>query len=236
MPELDTSEDAAQGADMQLAVTDGMELAANEIPPQYASKSATWKRGYADGLAQGRAGMARIDADEKTLAALAGASKNTGVKQDDLTAMAIIESTGNRAVGTNAFGYTGLMQMGQDAASDLGMSYSKMRGAENVGNNALAGARYWKLNEERLNRNVPKDPLHMYLAHQQGAGGTNALMDTLATNPGAKATGAQRNNLPGDLKKQLGKGATQQNFYDYWAGKMQAIQDVIAAKKAPKLA
>jgi hypothetical protein len=208
-------------------------VALGGIPEQYASKSATWKRGYEDGLSQGRAGMHRIEEDPKTSGAINKASTATGVAEDHLTAMSIIESTGNRNVGTNAFGYTGLMQMGSEAASDLGMSYKKMKGGENVDYNALAGAKYWKLNEGRLNEGIPRDPLHMYLAHQQGAGGTNALMETLQTNPGAMATRNQRNNIPDDLRMDLKGKATQQDFYDYWAGKMQAIQDVIAEKKGP---
>lgn len=145
--------------------------------------------------------------------------------------MSIIESTGNRNVGTNAYGYTGLMQMGRDAATDVGMSYGSLQGGANVDNNALAGAKYWKVNEERLDPGVPRDPLHMYLAHQQGAGGTNALMKTLATSPGAAAHGAQKNNLPDKVRKAKGGKISQQDFYDYWAGKMQAIQDSIAAAK-----
>ena len=85
--------------------------------------------------------------------------------------MSIIESTGNRHVGTNYFGYTGLMQMGRTAAADVGMSYSSLVGSNNVENNAMAGAKYWNVNDKRLDKSVPRDPLHMYLAHQQGAGG-----------------------------------------------------------------
>lgn len=208
------------------------QLAAGDaIPSQYASESEVWRMGYLDGVAQARGGLANIGGDARTQGALSQAATATGVAEDDLTAMAIIESTGNRNIGTNAYGYTGLMQMGRDAATDLGMSYSKMKGGANVDNNALAGARYWKLNEQRLDEDIPRDPLHMYLAHQQGAGGTNQLMDTLATNPGKAAHGAQKNNLPGHVRQARGKSLTQQDFYDYWAGKMQAIQDAIAASK-----
>ena len=126
-------------------------LAANRpLPAQYAGRSAAFRIGYRDGMSQGEAGLRTIEDDARTQQAISGASAKTGVEADDLTAMAIIESTGNRNVGTNAYGYSGLMQMGSDAARDLGMSYSGMKGGANVNNNALAGARYWELNDQRL--------------------------------------------------------------------------------------
>lgn len=208
----------------------GEVAAADTIPARYAAKSEVWKQGYRDGLAQGADGMRNIEGDAQTQGAIRRASGATGVAEDNLTAMSIIESTGNRNVGTNAFGYTGLMQMGRDAASDLGMSYGSLQGGGNVNNNALAGARYWNLNDQRLDEGIPRDPLHMYLAHQQGATGTNNLMRTLRENPGAAAPGAQRNNLPETVRR--GRRVTQQDFYDYWAGKMQAIQDAMAARRS----
>ena len=206
--------------------------ASTDIPQQYAGKSAVWKSGYRDGLAQARDGLANIEGDATTRSAIADASTATGVDIDNLTAMAIIESTGNRSIGTNGSGYTGLMQMGSEATREVGMRFSSVKGASNVANNALAGAKYWNLNDERLGEDVPRDPLHMYLAHQQGAGGTTRLHETLQTNPTAAATGAQKGNLPEALRATLGKNITQQDFYDYWAGKMQAIQDALAARNA----
>lgn len=204
---------------------------AEAIPEIYAAKSEVWKMGYEDGLSQGRAGAARIDADPATQGAITKASTATGVDADNLKAMAIIESTGDRNVGTNAYGYSGLMQMGADAAADVGMSFAGMKGAKNVDNNALGGAKYWQLNAERLDEDIPRDPLHLYLAHQQGAGGTNALMKNMKTAPDTKANGAQRNNLPAHVIGAISGKPTQKDFYDYWAGKMQAIQDEIAAAK-----
>ena len=199
-----------------------------------AGRSRAWQLGYDDGVTQAEGGLARIQGDAVTQRALQSASTTSGVSYDNLTAMAIIESTGDRRIGTNAFGYTGLMQMGRDAAADVGMSYSSLQGAQNVGNNALAGARYWNLNDERLDEGIPRDPLHMYLAHQQGAGGTNQLMETLGSTPNAAASRNQRNNLPGHVFEALGGRVTQQDFYDYWAGKMAAIQQAIQASRAPQ--
>ena len=186
--------------------------------------------GNIDGTSQAAGGLRNIGEDRLTQSAISKASKTTGQSVDDLTAMAIIESTGNRNVGTNAFGYTGLMQMGQAAATDVGMSYSSLVGGANVTNNAVAGAKYMNINAKRLDEDIPRDPLHMYLAHQQGAGGTNALMETLANNPSAAATRNQRNNLPGKVLEELGGSVSQQDFYDYWSGKMGAIQSAIQDK------
>lgn len=217
----------------QLRANAAPQTDAQGIPVAYASMSRVWRMGYVDGIGQASGGLANIQGDEKTRNAIADASTKTGVAVDDLTAMAIIESTGNRNVGTNTFGYTGLMQMGADAATDVGMDFSTLKGGDNVANNALAGAKYWNVNDRRLDEDVPRDPLHMYLAHQQGAGGTNTLMRNLEEDPTKAASRAQRNNLPGHVVEALGGAPTQQDFHDYWAGKMQAIQDGIAAAKAP---
>ena len=200
-------------------------------------KSKAEKLGLKDGLRHGQEGMNNLNSSPTTMQALQNAAQKTGNNIQDLQAMSIIESTGNAGVGTNKFGYTGLMQMGQDAAKDVGMSYSSMVGSGNVNNNALGGARYMNLNKGRLNSNIPKDPLHLYLAHQQGAGGTNSLMKTLAKNPAAPLTRNQLNNLPPQVRNQLGGNMTQQDFYDYWKGKMDGIQQRVkgvSKKSSPK--
>lgn len=199
---------------------------------EVSQKSAIWQVGWAHGLSQGQAGLENIAKDTRTQLALAKASQATGVSEDSLTAMSIIESTGNRSVGTNAYGYTGLMQMGSDAAKDLGMSYSSLIGAENVENNALAGARYWGINDSRMDQDIPRDPLHMYLAHQQGAAGVSDVYQTVQQSPQTQAIGVMRNNLPSDVLQQTGWNPTYQEFYDYWSGKMAAIEHLIAMQKA----
>ncbi|NCG18567.1 MAG: transglycosylase SLT domain-containing protein [Rhodobacterales bacterium] len=195
-------------------------------------QSEAWRLGNSDGVSQALGGLANIQGGQATLDAIAKASKAEGVSVDDLTAMAIIESSGRADVGTNQFGYTGLMQMGGAAAQDVGMTLDSVTGVENVDNNALAGAKYWNKNAQWLDEDIPRDPLHMYLAHQQGAGGTNTLMRNLSTNPDAAASSNQVNNLPGHVSEALDGPATQQDFYDYWQGKMGAIQGAIQDDKA----
>ncbi|MFT5681500.1 MAG: hypothetical protein ACI8RZ_002406 [Myxococcota bacterium] len=197
-----------------------------ETESEYDTQSEAWRLGYDDGVMQAEGGMENIQSDPVTQSALSDAAQASGVSQDDLTAMAIIESTGNRDVGTNRSGFTGLMQMGRRASQDVDMPFEDLKGADNVDNNALAGARYWNLNDQWLNEEIPRDPLHMYLAHQQGAGGTNSLMSTLAEDPNTTASRNQRNNLPGRVVQTLGN-VTAQDFYDYWSGKMTAIQDAV---------
>jgi outer membrane biosynthesis protein TonB len=199
---------------------------------QAGERSPAWQSGYRIALRRIDAALDRIAQDGRTRGAIERAAQETGISVDDLTAMAVIESGGDRAIGTNKFGYTGLMQMGKDAATDVGMSFASMKGADNVDNNALGGAKYWKTNDKRLNKDIPRTPLHMYLAHQQGAGGTNKLWKTLGANPDAAANGNQMNNLPESVRKQVGPHVSQQEFYDYWAGNMAAIEQRIAERKA----
>jgi hypothetical protein len=56
--------------------------------------------------------------------------------------------------------------MGRDAAKNMGMALGSVTGGENVDNNALAGAKYWNQNAQVLDEDIPRDPRHMYLAHQ----------------------------------------------------------------------
>jgi hypothetical protein len=194
-------------------------------------RSQAEEAGRKAGQAQAQAGVNNIANSPQTMNALQNAAQQTGQSFNDLATKAIIESTGNAGVGTNPYGYTGLMQMGRAAASDVGMSYGSLVGAGNVGNNALAGAKYMNLNAARLPAGIPKDGFHLYMAHQQGAGGTAQLMRTLANNPGAALTPNQANQL--DLGRVLGRNPTQQDFYDYFKGKYKAAEEAVEKKFGP---
>lgn len=194
-------------------------------------RSQAEEAGRKAGQAQARDGVQNIANNPSTMKALQNAATKTGQSFNDLASKAIIESTGDAGVGTNAYGYTGLMQMGRAAASDVGMSYGSLIGSGNVGNNALAGARYMNLNAGRLPAGIPQDGFHLYMAHQQGAGGTAQLMRTLASNPGAALTPNQANQL--DLGRLLGRRPTQQDFYDYFKGKYKAAEDAVEKRFGP---
>jgi RHS repeat-associated protein len=162
-------------------------------------------------------------ADPQTGAALQRAAQITGVPIASLSAMALIESGGNRNVGTNANGYNGLMQLGRAAIRDIlqtipdaaqnGISWENIQNDVNA--NALAGAYYWQMNEQRLAaRNVPVTPTTVYLAHQQGAAGAAALIRTIAANPDAPLT-------PNQANQRVPNVATQQQFFDAFDRRMQ---------------
>jgi hypothetical protein len=220
------------GRDVQWGAAAGSSTELQRTPEDVEQESVVWQMGWEHGLLQADTGLDNIARDVETRLALAKASESTGVNEDDLVAMAIIESSGNRSVGTNAFGYTGLMQMGRDAATDIGMPYESLVGAENVENNALAGARYSEMNSQRMETEVPRDPLHLYLAHQQGASGASDLYETVQSNPDAQAHSNMRNNLPETVLQKVGWDPSYQEFYDYWSGKMAAIQSLLAEQRS----
>ena len=101
--EQQLNQTSAQGTDIAQAQTPSHHpdiLSDDEV----SQKSAIWQVGWAHGLSQGKAGLENIAKDARTKLALAKASQSTGVSEDSLTAMSIIESTGNRSVGTNDYG------------------------------------------------------------------------------------------------------------------------------------
>jgi len=200
--------------------------AAHSPSPQPQSQAGQLGQQHGNSMAE--QGLRNISRSPATQEALANAANQTSLSLQDATTVSIMESTGNAAVGTNYAGYTGLMQMGPAAAKDVGMSFQSLLGAANVHNNALAGARYMELSSSWLHSSVPRNTLTMYLSHQQGAGGTNRLFQTLSTNPSAPATPNQLSNLPGQLKQTLGN-VTQQDFYDYWNHKVRAVEDKVKA-------
>ncbi len=200
-------------------------------------RSDEWNWGWQNGARNTDGSMNRMLNDSDTLDAIKNASRETGVSVENLMAMAIIESSGNKDIGTNIFGYTGLMQIGRAAAADIGIPYENLVGAENVENNALAGAKYWNINARRLNDDIPRDPLHLFLAHNQGAGGTNQLMHNLDSNPDnpPPITRNQRSNLPASFITEIansGEQVNQRHFYDYWKGYMTSIQEQVQEQVA----
>jgi RHS repeat-associated protein len=172
--------------------------------------------------------ISNMMSDPTTKSALENASKSTGVNMEDLMTMAMVESNGNAYVGTNKYGYTGLMQLGASAVKDIqqthpGITYKGVK--SNVEMNATAGALYWKQNEKSLNAyGIEINVLHQYLAHQQGAKGLSTLLHTLKTNPDEPIIKNQRTNLPPKFIKEHNGNVTQQDFYDYWKGRIGNIQ------------
>jgi hypothetical protein len=168
--------------------------------------------------------VAGMMADSATNNALHNAATRTGVDLSTLQIMAMIESTGNRYIGTNRYGYTGLMQMGHQALADVNRANHSHLTMDNLRNdvnaNALAAAEYMRLNEQELQRrNITITPLNVYLSHQLGEEGFRQLLHTLQTNPGAPLTHDQKNNYYGRKKT-----PTQQDFYNYWVNRVNQFQ------------
>lgn len=192
------------------------------------SSSKNFDQGYRDGYNSAMKGLDRIDGNPASSQAIQNAANATGVSPDTLKSFAIAESGGNAAIGTNAYGYTGMMQMGQDAASEVGYSMGQVTGAANVGNNVMAAAKYMRLNQTRLPSGTDFNALNSYLSHQQGAGGFSQMTRALQNNPFGAASRNMLSNVPSNLKN----GLTNQGFHDYWKGKFKGIEDAMKAKKS----
>lgn len=192
-----------------------------------APESKAYELGQHDGLMQANGAINNFAKQPQTVQAIQDAANATGIDAGLLKSFATIESTGNGMVGTNAFGYTGLMQMGGAAASDVGMSISSMTGNSTsaISNNALGGAKYLSQNFQGFGSNFQHSALNGYLAHQQGPTGFRNLMNTLSNNPSTPATRNMLNNFP--HRNQFPNGLTHQDFYDYWDGKMDAINETL---------
>lgn len=158
--------------------------------------------------------------DSETKSALENASNATGVKLESLMTMAIVESSGRKNIGTNKYGYTGLMQLGPSAIKDIQkydpkITYEGVK--DDVTMNALGGAIYWQQNQKELTRfGLPTDVLHQYLAHQLEATGLNNMINTIKDNPNAPLTKSQIPNVRPSLVKEKGgiDKITQQDFYN----------------------
>ncbi|RYE53058.1 MAG: hypothetical protein EOP48_15185 [Sphingobacteriales bacterium] len=172
--------------------------------------------------------------DPETVEALKYASAKTGVALADLMTMAIIESHGDKNIGTNKHGYVGLMQLGKPAIDDITPNHPEitMNSITNdVKMNALAGALYWKRNENSLRKyNIPSNLFNQYMAHQQGARGFSRLLKQLRIDPNAPLTEKQKPNMPGDyFKKHAGEKVTQQMFYNAWVEKLGRFENKVKA-------
>lgn len=150
-------------------------------------------------------------------AAIRAAAVEFGINPDDLTKFAKIESNFNpRAVNGSS---RGLMQMQPAAWSDA----SKVTGLRPYNEavwdpveNARAGAAYIKFNERTLRKlgySGPWDAAHMYLAHQQGAGG---LMNMWAAANGKPSKLSADNMLKNPPQDGRGSTTNPKDFYNRW--------------------
>jgi len=199
--------------------------------PFQASTTDSQAKSTSSPIGKGGSFMSSIEkmmGDTETRSALENASKKTGLDLESLMTMAIVESRGRKSIGTKKYGYTGLMQLGKAAMSDIQKSYPDLTYAavkEDVTKNALAGAIYWNMNARQLaHYKIQSTVLNQYLAHQQGAKGLSNLLNTLKTAPNSPATPNQLSNLPPKFIKQNSGNVTQLDFYSYWRNQILTIQ------------
>ena len=142
-----------------------------------------------------------------------------------------IESMGDAsAVAPNGL-YKGLGQMGRDAWSEANaLLKGGVGGFENVMNpgiNFAATKAYMAINARRVKGAPMDNPLHLYLAHQQGAGGLTQIYHAART--GSSVEGKIGKNMQSNLPRSAGS-ATPLNFYNYWAGAINSRYKAFADK------
>ena len=119
---------------------------------------------------------------------------------------------------------------GVAAAAEVGLAFDSVVGPEQVENNALAGARLWRRHAERLDDDVPRDPLQIFLAHQLGSDAACQIFWTVPHDPDTPAHRVMRHSLPESVLQMVGWDPTFLEFYDYWHGKMSAIETLITRR------
>lgn len=149
--------------------------------------------------------------------AIAAAAKESGISEATLQRFAQIESRGNpNAVNGSS---RGLMQMQPGAWADAAKFISLPRYMDGVFDplaNARAGAAYIRNNEKvlkRLGYTGPWDAAHMYLAHQQGAGG---LLNMWRAANGGKGVLSTENMLRNPPQDKRGLTTDPVEFYKRW--------------------
>lgn len=142
-----------------------------------------------------------------------------------------IESMGDAsAVAPNGL-YRGLGQMGSDAWGEANaLLKGTIGGFDNVMNpgiNFAATKAYMAINARRVKGAPMDNPLHLYLAHQQGAGGLTKIYHAART--GSSVEGKIGRNMQSNLPRSAGS-ATPLNFYNYWAGAINSRYKAFADK------
>lgn len=155
----------------------------------------------------------RADVDK----AISAAAAQSGVPEATLRRFAQIESNFNHTAVNGKS--RGLMQMQPAAWKDASKLVALRPYADAVFDpyeNAKAGAFYIKVNKgylDGLGYRGPWDVAHMYLAHQQGAGGLMAMWNAAHGKPSALDTEKMRANPPQDRK---GVTTDPKEFYSRW--------------------
>jgi hypothetical protein len=151
--------------------------------------------------------------------AISNASKNNNVNEQDMRAVAMMESGGN----PNAVSSTGAAGLYQFTGGTAGTYGVNNRFDPNA--NADAGAKLWKDNQDSLSkRGIEPTAENTYLAHQQGAGGASeiirasegkgALSDDMKKRMAVNVGGAQRPGESDQEYAQRFRAANAKHFND----------------------
>jgi hypothetical protein len=215
------------------------EKASDDAPLTLLEVADAAKKRWGPGAA---ASAQRLAADKELRAAFEDEAKRHELAVVFLSRVAAIESGCDKRTGKNRFGYAGIFQLGRAACEDLKESYEAIDDPEEWRKNVEVGAKYLALTRDRLARELARrkvelriEPVHVYLAHQQGVHGCANLLEMVVkgTARTTDMTGAQLNNMDGVVKARLtaeGRKAKVLEFYAYWLGAFSAVE---AAVKEP---
>lgn len=168
--------------------------------------------------------------------AIAQASAAYGLDVSLMTKMALVES-GMDPKATSPTGAKGLFQFVTGTGKEMGLNSEDQ--FFNPYTNAMAGARYLKMNGNQLAaKNVPVNPLTLYLAHQLGAGGVTEVWNAAANGKllSDDRIKAMTLNNPGLTKEQL---SNPKLYISAWDKKLQTginpFGDLSSAMSAVKV-
>lgn len=141
------------------------------------------------------------------------AAETYDVPVDFLATMARIESAGDPDA-VSPTGATGIFQFTRGTGKEYGLVGDDFDNRKDARENIMAGAKLAKNNKKALERaGIEPEPYLLYMAHQQGVGGTKAIVE--AADKGREVSKSIRRNM--DLNG--GKGLSPQEFLDMWQRK-----------------
>lgn len=150
--------------------------------------------------------------------AIASASAETGVDAGYMRTMAKIESGGDPNA-KNKSGAKGLYQFVPSTAKAYGLSGQEFDPKQA----ALAAAKLTIANKKQLeNSGVEATPEMLYMAHQQGAGGTSKLVKAARKNKGWNDLDAETQQ---NMASNAGKGMSPAEFISMWQKKYQKASE-----------
>lgn len=215
------------------------EKASDDAPMTLLEVADAARKRWAPGAA---ASAQRLAADKELKTAFEDEAKRQELAVVFLSRVAAIESGCDKKTGKNRFGYAGLFQLGRAACEDIKERYEEIDDPEEWRKNVEVGAKFLAVTRDRLSRELTRrkvelrlEPVHVYLAHQQGVHGCANLLEMVVKGT-AKTTdmnGNQLNNMDSVVKARLtaeGRKPKVLEFYAYWLGAFSAVE---AAVKEP---